>query len=196
MGGSDFLTKIFNGWGDSGFDIANAIIHSAKSLPGLYFALEVICGVIGFILVLLGLRLLVSDWTNQRGGLAARVGARIAVGVLLIHLTTVLASMTETIFADAKTLEQPYVGEILAYDNNAVQDATEQARLMVEAILAWIRFMGWVGLAYGVSRLVALADGRNDVSTGAAVTQIIGGVLAANIGRVIDTFANTFGWLT
>ena len=64
---------------------------------------------------------------------------------------------------------------------------------MIAAIVAFVAIIGWVSFIRGLFILRGVSEGSGQASMMAAVTHIIGGAIAVNLGGFIMAVQNTLG---
>lgn len=138
-------------------------------LPEFYRLFNVICWIIGAVLVYVAL---MQAYTVSNGRTQQGVGAPITtflVAIAILFLPSTWHALSETFFAG-----QNY--SLLAYapprDNKSV----------AELILRVVEFIGAIGVLKGLLTAKAVGDGNSkEGGVGRAITYMVGGVLALNI---------------
>jgi hypothetical protein len=71
--------------------------------------------------------------------------------------------------------------------------ASEHVHAVISAIIAFSIILGWISLARGLFIVRGVAEGNSQASMMAGITHLIGGVLAINLGSVINAVQETLG---
>jgi hypothetical protein len=158
----------------------------------MHYVMYGFCYLAGIILVFIGIsRLLKSEQDGARGPLGFGTIMTFMVGGALLSVDRLVGSSLQSFFNSATSTSYG----VLKY--TAGMGATElaHAHAVIAAIVAFVAIIGWVSFIRGLFILRGVSEGNSQASMMAAVTHILGGALAINLGGVIMAVQNTLGIL-
>lgn len=190
--------------GDDGVDLAASNFNGAAEGTGLdamvvnliadvFIPLQWMFGsfgyIAGIILVMVGIsRLLKSEQDGPRGPAGIGTIMTFAAAGLLFSINSLIMYFTESMF---------FTGEIMANGvleyQDGLGDAVPRIHAVISAIIAFSMIIGWISMIRGIFILRGVSEGNSQASVMAAVTHLIGGALAINLGGVIDAVQYTLG---
>lgn len=200
---ADVLRNMIEGEGDQ-VDYANSGWNGESSGLGLdamivalmqdvFIPLQYVFGVFGYlaglVLVIIGIsRLLKTEQQGAQGPTGIGTVMTFVVAGCLFSINSIIGYFTSTMF-----------GDDLINTNGALQytqglgEAANHVHAVISAIIAFSIVVGWVSLIRGFFILRGVSEGSQQASMMAAITHLIGGVLAINLGSVIMAVQNTLG---
>lgn len=156
----------------------------------MHYLLIGFCYLAGIIFIIMGIsRLLKSEQDGPRGPTGIGTIMTFLVGGALLSVDQMLGATLGSLFGNNSTTS---FGE-LAY--KAGMDATAQghAHAVIAAIIAFVAIIGWVSFIRGLFILRGVSEGSSQASMMAAITHILGGALAVNLGGFITAIQSTLG---
>ncbi|PZQ49140.1 MAG: hypothetical protein DI551_00370 [Micavibrio aeruginosavorus] len=200
---ADVLRQTIEG-GDRGADYTNSDFNGASSGVGLdamivalmenvFVPLQWAFGAFGYIaglmLVMIGIsRLLKSEQDGPRGPATIGTLMTFIVAGCLFSINSIIAYFTTTMFDDASI----DTNGVLQY-TAGLGGAADHVHAVISAIIAFALIVGWVSLIRGIFLLRGVSEGSQQASMMAAITHLIGGALAINLGSVIMAVQETLG---
>lgn len=143
----------------------------------------------GIVLVLVGIsRLLKSEQDGPRGPTGIGTIMTFIVAGCLFSLNAMIAFFSETLFGTATMANNG----VLKYASGLGGSAAH-AHAVISAIVAFSIVIGWISLIRGFFILRGVSEGNSQASMMAAITHLIGGVLAINLGAIINAVQKTLG---
>ncbi|MEM6811376.1 MAG: hypothetical protein AAF549_02805 [Pseudomonadota bacterium] len=143
----------------------------------------------GIVLVMIGIsRLLKSEQEGPRGPLGFGTIMTFLVAGVLLSINNILGA---SVFSMFNTGTLAYAE--LTYTDGMDGDAVGHANAVIGAIMAFVAIVGFVSFVRGFFILRGVSEGNSQASMMAAVTHILGGALAVNLGGVIQAVQNTLG---
>ncbi len=82
---------------------------------------------------------------------------------------------------------------ILQYTAGMSSAAVDHSHAVISAIIGFAVILGWISVARGLFIVRDVSEGQSKASMMAAISHLIGGVLAINLGGVISAFQATVG---
>ncbi len=148
--------------------------------------------VAGLIFVCIGIsRLLKSEQDGPRGPTGIGTITTFLIAGALMSLNAIVAFINNTVFG-ASSIQTKGV---LAYASS-MGDAAGHAHAVISAIIGFSILLGWISIARGLFIVRGVSEGNSQASMMAAVTHLIGGGLAVNLGAVINAVQKTLGITT
>ncbi|HRQ60531.1 MAG TPA: hypothetical protein PLO23_03305 [Alphaproteobacteria bacterium] len=143
---------------------------------------------IGFIMIGIG-RLMknAQDGAKGPGGIGTLM--TFLTGGILISFNTVLSAFTESIFGAPTVMTFAE----LRYTNGLSTDEVKHAHTVISAIVKFMIVVGLISFVRGWFILRDVAEGNGQASKMAAITHIIGGALAVNLGPLLNAVQETLG---
>ena len=187
-----------SGYGDTGM---NGDVGDGLGLDGMLIAmmqdifapLQLIFASFGYVagimLMLIGIsRLLKSEQEGPRGPAGIGTIMTFLMAACLFSLNTLSSHLTETMFLDGtfKT------NGTLQYADG-LGDTVGHVHAVISSIIAFGIIIGWVSIIRGIFIIRGVSEGSGNASMMAAITHLIGGVLALNLGSVVMAVQNTLG---
>jgi hypothetical protein len=143
----------------------------------------------GFMLVIVGIsRLLKSEQDGPRGPTGIGTIMTFVVAGCLFSMNAMISYFSETLFGTATIKTEG----TLAYAAG-LGGAAPHAHAVISAIVAFSILLGWVSLLRGFFILRGVSEGNSQASMMAALTHLIGGALAINLGPIINAVQKTLG---
>jgi hypothetical protein len=125
----------------------------------------------------------ISNGDAQAGGGWSGVIISLAIGSLLIGIPEMMKIFQESIFGE----RADYVNQLTAYVNKVDDGFDEAYRKAMIGAFAAIQLIGWLAFIKGWIMIKTIGDGRGgNASFSHAVVFIASGILAVNIGVVLD----------
>lgn len=150
-----------------------------------YFSL-----IAGLIFIMIGVsRLIKSAQEGPRGPGGRGTIATFVIGGILISGTKILYALTGSMFGNSTTL----VTANLAYTTGMTVLETNAAYNVISGILQFMIIVGLISFIRGLFIVREVAEGSQQASLMAAMTHIIGGALAVNIGPLMNAIQETLG---
>lgn len=143
----------------------------------------------GLIFVFIGIsRLMKTEEQGPRGPTGIGTIMTFLVAGALFSLSSILTFLNETIFG----VDNISTNGTLAY-TTGLGDASNHVHAVISAIIAFSIMIGWISLVRGLFIVRGVSEGNSQASMMAAITHLIGGVLAINLGAVINAVQATLG---
>ncbi len=143
----------------------------------------------GIMLVLIGIsRLLKSEQDGPRGPTGIGTIMTFLVAGCLFSLNAMISYLSETLFGDASIATS---GQLRYTDG--LGESAAHAHAVISAIVAFSIVLGWVSIIRGFFILRGVSEGNSQASMMAAITHLIGGALAINLGPIINAVQDTLG---
>lgn len=146
----------------------------------------------GFLLVFIGItRLLKSSQEGVKGPTGIGTIMTFVTAGALLSFSPMIGALTSSVFGDpvSNTMAE------LSYQGGGL-DAQEKARILsvIGAVVKFVLVLGLISVMRGIFMLRSLAEGGGQqVSMMAAVTHIVGGAIAVNLGPLINAVQSTLG---
>ncbi len=158
-----------------------------------HVALNFFCFVAGTIFIMIGIsRLTKSAQEGPKGPGGLGTVTTFAIGGLLISATTILRAASSTLFGS--TITTTFAN--LSYTGAMSAAETDAAYNIISAILKFMIIIGMISFVRGLFIIRDVAEGNQQASTMAAVTHIVGGALAVNLGPLLNAVQATLGITT
>lgn len=147
--------------------------------------------VAGTIFIMIGIsRLMKSAQEGARGPGGIGTFMTFVAGGALISFNDLVKTFTFTLFGDVKTKTYAEI----TYNKIGLQaEELTHAHTVISAILKFMILIGLVSFVRGIFIMRGVAEGNNQSSMMAAVTHIIGGAIAINLGAFINIVQATLG---
>lgn len=192
--GNGVLTPFeYTGWsgstaGGNGLDeMLVALIRDIwRPMHGL---ITVFAYLAGLILVIIGIsRMLKSEQDGARGPGGFGTIMTFLVAGCLFSIDALMGAFSDSIFGEY---------QIVTFANLQIGsgDTTVDNHLLavISGALGFMVLVGWVSFLRGFFILRDVAEGNGQASLMAAITHMIGGVLAVNLGPLLNAVQSTFG---
>lgn len=143
----------------------------------------------GLVFVFIGIsRLIKTEQEGPRGPTGIGTITTFLIAGALFSLNSIVRYINTSIF-----------GTNVIATNGALQytdglgDASPHIHAVISAIIGFSIVLGWVSLARGLFIVRGVSEGNSQASMMAAITHLIGGVLAINLGSVIMAVQDSLG---
>ena len=144
----------------------------------------------GTVLIMIGIsRLMKSAQEGARapGGIGTIM--TFLTGGILISYNEILGAFTTSLFNTSTSRAYP----VLAYDDGLSQDEVAHVRTVIVAVLQFMTIIGLISFVRGIFLVRGVAEGNSQASLMAAVTHLVGGALAVNLGPLMNAVQATLG---
>lgn len=146
----------------------------------------------GLIFVFIGIsRLMKSEQDGPRGPTSIGTVMTFVTAGFLFSLNSMISFASNSIFGT----DALKTNGVLKY-TDGLGDSAQHVHAVISAIIAFAIVIGWISLVRGFFILRGVSEGSSQASMMAAITHIIGGVLAINLGSVINAVQATLGITT
>lgn len=143
----------------------------------------------GIILVLVGIsRLLKTEQQGPQGPTGIGTIMTFLVAGCLFSMNAMIGYFSETMFGTSRLSSSG----LLNYQEGLGGSAAH-AHAVISAIIAFSIILGWISMLRGFFILRGVSEGNSQASMMAAITHLIGGVFAINLGAVINAVQATLG---
>lgn len=145
----------------------------------------------GIILIMIGIsRLLKTAQDGPRGpGGMGTIMTFVTAGCLFA-LDSLMGAFQGSIFQSNKVANFAILGTTSGSSN-----VDSHTLAVISAILGFMIIVGWISFIRGLFIFRDVAEGNNQASLMAAVTHLIGGAMAVNLGALLNAVQSTFGLL-
>lgn len=187
-----------NGWAvDS--TVANAggldgmfVALAKNTVNPLLFAIDVFCYIAGILIIVFGLqRFVKTAQEGARGPLGYGTLSMFVVAAALLAFPHMVGMLGNTIFGTTASLTK------ITFMSNigGVLDANleKQALNVLSACVAFIGVIGYLSVVRGLFIFKAHADGNGQATLFSAVTHLVAGIIAVNLGQFVNYMQNTLG---
>lgn len=162
-------------------------------MQNIFIPLQWAFGAFGYIaglaLVIIGIsRLLKTEQQGPQGPTGIGTVMTFIVAGCLFSINSIIGYFTVTMFGD-DTIDTNGVLQYTA----GLGGAANHVHAVISGIIAFSIVIGWVSLIRGFFILRGVSEGNSQASMMAAITHLIGGVLAINLGSVIMAVQDTLG---
>lgn len=159
----------------------------------VFFPLQWAFGAFGYIaglaLVIIGIsRLLKTEQQGPQGPTGIGTVMTFVVAGCLFSINSIIGYFSTTMFND----DVLSTHGVLQY-TSGLGGAASHVHAVISSIVAFSIVIGWVSLIRGFFILRGVSEGNSQASMMAAITHLIGGVLAINLGSVIMAVQDTLG---
>lgn len=143
----------------------------------------------GLVFVFIGIsRLMQTEQQGPRGPTGIGTVTTFLIAGTLFSLNSIVTYINGSIFGT----------NVIATDGalqytEGLAGAAPHIHAVISAIVAFSIVLGWISLARGLFIVRGVSEGNSQASMMAAITHLIGGVLAINLGSVIMAVQNTLG---
>lgn len=189
-GGADDLSGgTFNG-SPSGAGLDSMIVNLIGNIfePSLW-AIGWVSWIAGLLLLFVGIsRILKSEQQGPAGPTGIGTFTTFITAGVLLSMNAIVSMMNSTVFGGTDILSNG----VLQY-TDGLGDSVDHVHAVISGIIAFAMILGWISVLRGVFMVRAIAEGNNQASMMAAVTHLVGGALASNLGAVINATQSTLG---
>ena len=146
--------------------------------------------VVGTIFIIIGImRLLKSSQEGPRGPGGIGTMATFIVGGALIAFSPMIGSLSTSLFGTPTT----FTFADLAFTTGMDPAEVDHVNAVITAVVKFMLVLGMVSIMRGFFIVRDVAEGNQQASMMAAVTHLIGGALAVNIGPLVNAAQTTLG---
>lgn len=160
---------------------------AAAMMPVVFSGAAVLAGLIIIASGILKMARLGDDQRSNSGGEASwgSVGFNLLVGALLLQFSSTMNDVSDLLFG---TPIQDVRG-VLAYVDST-GGRIGPWRTVLEAVLMWVVFLGWISAFRGFLKWNQAANGQSQGGDPfwQGLWHIIGGAAAINLGGIVNTF--------
>ncbi len=175
-----------DGAGDAGLDAMIIALMANVFLP-LQWIFQGFGYLAGTALVLVGIsRLLKTEQDGPRGPAGIGTITTFLMAGALFSLNSVIMYLTGSVFGN----DSIQTNAVLEY-TDGLGDAAGHVHAVISSIIAFSMIIGWISLIRGIFIMRGVSEGNSQASMMAALTHVIGGVLAINLGPVINAVQAT-----
>ena len=188
--GNEDLEITHGGWNGTatgaGLD-AMIVKLMENTMHPIIWAVSWIGWLAGLIFVFIGIsRLLKSEQEGPRGPTGIGTITTFLIAGALFSLNSIVVFFNTTIFGD----ESIQTNATLQY-TQGLGDSAAHVHAVISAIIAFSVVIGWISLVRGLFIVRSVSEGHSQASMMAALTHLIGGTLAINLGAVVMAVQET-----
>lgn len=144
----------------------------------------------GLIFIMIGIsRVIKSAQDGPKGPGGRGTIATFVTGGILISANAILRAVSASLFNNQVT--STYAS--LTYTGTMSAAETQATYNLISAVLKFMIIIGIISFVRGIFIIRDVAEGNQQASTMAALTHIIGGALAVNLGPLLNAVQNTLG---
>jgi hypothetical protein len=129
-----------------------------------------------------------TEREGPRGPTGIGTIATFVTAGMLFSLNSMIAYLNNSVFATSKLSTKG----VLQY-TQGLGGASEHVHALISAIIAFSVILGWISIVRGIFIVRGVGEGNSQASMMAAITHLIGGILAVNLGSVIMAVQKTLG---
>ncbi|MFA5593049.1 MAG: hypothetical protein WC989_07030 [Micavibrio sp.] len=145
--------------------------------------------IVGLIFVFIGIsRLMQTEQQGPRGPTGIGTITTFLIAGALFSLNSIISYLNTSIFGNSVIKTKG----VLAY-TDGLGGAEAHVHAVISAIIAFSFVLGWISVVRGLFIIRGVSEGNSQASMMAAVTHLVGGALAINLGGVIMAVQNTLG---
>lgn len=181
----------FNNDGASALGLDGMLVKFIADIWGPMHTVVIgFCYLAGIFLIMLGIsRLLKSEQDGPRGPASLGTIMTFLVGGALLSVDKMLGASLSSLF-DTTTSSS---NGVLVYQEGIGEAELGHAHAVIAAIISFVAILGIISFVRGLFILRGVSEGNSQASMMAAVTHIIGGAIAVNLGGFIMAVQNTLG---
>ncbi len=155
-----------------------------------HVVLNFFCFVAGMIFIMIGIsRLIKSSQEGARGPGGMGTFGTFIVGGMLLSATTILRAFSSSLFTSPVT----FTFASMQYTTGMSVAETQAAYNVISAVLQFMIIIGMLSFVRGMFILRDVAEGKQQASTMAGITHLLGGALAVNLGPMLNAVQQTLG---
>lgn len=174
--------------GGAGLD-AMIVSLVANIMSPTVWATGWIAWIAGLVFVFIGIsRLLQTEQQGPKGPTGIGTLTTFLIAGALFSLNSIVAFFNSTLFGNTTITPQG----VLQY-TDGLGDAQNHVHAVISAIIGFAFVLGWISIVRGLFIVRGVSEGNGQASMMAALTHLIGGALAINLGGVIMLVQNTLG---
>lgn len=146
----------------------------------------------GLAMILVGIsRLIKTAQEGPRGPAGMGTFFTFACGMALMAIGQSMGTFNVSLFGDGAMKNYAVFS---ATAKAALGKSEQQMRNVIGSVLIFVSLVGFIAFMRGLFILKLVADGNQNHSITQALTFLIGGALAVNLGAVINAFQSTIGY--
>lgn len=158
---------------------------AAAMMPVIFSGASVFAGLL---IIAMSIKKMVVIGDHRHGGQEATwggVGFGLLIGALLLQFSSTMNDVSGLLFGS----QIQDVRGVLAYVDSKGTSISAY-RTVLEAVLVWIVFLGWISAFRGFLKWNQAANGQSQGSDPfwAGLWHIIGGAAAINLGGIVNSF--------
>lgn len=174
--------------GGSGLD-AMIVKLVGNLMSPTVFAASWIAWLGGFVFVFIGIsRLLKSEQEGPRGPTGIGTFTTFMIAGALFSINSIVTFLNGTLFQSSA-----YTAQGTLQYTAGLGTSANHVHAVISAIVGFAFIVGWISVVRGLFIVRGVAEGTSQASMMAAITHLIGGALAINLGAVIMAVQNTLG---
>ena len=187
--GAETTNSGFNG-SPSGAGLDAMIVRlMADVMTPTLWAVGWIGWIAGLIFVFIGIsRLMKTEQEGPRGPTGIGTIATFLTAGALFSLNSIIAYLNNSVFGNDRLL----TNGVLQY-TQGLGGSASHVHAVISAIIAFSVVLGWISIVRGIFIVRGVGEGNSQASMMAAITHLIGGILAVNLGGVIMAVQKTLG---
>lgn len=156
----------------------------------MHVLLNYFCYVAGLIFIMIGVsRLVRSSQEGAKGPGGLGTVSTFVIGGLLCSSTVILRTLSSSFFGDMQTSTSASIA-FSASMSTAELQATYN---IINAVLRFMLIIGMISFVRGLFIIRDVAEGSQQASVMAAMTHIVGGALAVNLGPLLNAVQDSLG---
>ncbi len=185
------LGGLFGGGGGDPTGLDGILICMMNDLLGpLHAVVNLFAYAAGFVFIMIGAsRLVKSSQDGPRGPGGIGTVMTFVTGGALISANEMMRGLTGTFFGNPLTLTYAE----LQYTTGMDPQELAHAHSVISAILQFMIMIGLISFVRGIFIMRGVAEGDNSASLMAAITHMVGGALAVNLGPLMNAVQSTLG---
>lgn len=194
--GNSLTGTDFNTGGVSGTGLDAMLVNLMQDIwDPMQLLLLGFCYLAGIILVMMGIsRLLKSEQDGPRGPMGFGTIMTFLIAGALLSIDKLLAVVNNSIFtASGGGSSSAMNFATLQYTGGMTTAEIGHAHAVIGAILAFVSIIGFISFIRGFFMIRQVSEGNSQASMMAAMTHIIGGSIAVNLGGFIHAVQTTLG---
>lgn len=191
LGIGSFDGSNFNGEGATGAGLDAMLVALMTDIwTPMNMAFSAFAYIAGIILVMIGIsRLLKSEQDGPKGPTGIGTFMTFIVAGALLSYDKMLGATAFSLFNGA---EGQNAGA-LVFTAGMTGNEIEHVNAVINAVTAFVAIIGWISFLRGLFLLRGVAEGNQQATTMAAITHIIGGAIAVNLGPMLEAVQATLG---
>lgn len=196
LGGAPDLNISAGNSGDFDFSVGEGDPNGVDTLflrlvgdlyPSLMNMIEIFAILAGITLIMVGIHNLTKSGQQGPGALSMGTAFTFIAGAALIATPEMMSIFTNTLFGTTDVK----VNAALSFLDGGGEALVDRSEQVLEGVLAFMVIIGFISFIRGWFILKAFAEGNQQATFLAASSHIIAGVLAVNLGGLINIVQNT-----
>lgn len=181
----------YNTTGVSGTGLDAMLVNLMRDIWGnTHLLLLGFCYIAGIVLLLIGIsRMIKSEQDGARGPTGLGTMMTFLVAGVLLSIDGIMTAANNTLFGGGGVLSFG----TLTYTGGMSGAEIGHAESVIGAIIAFVAILGVISFIRGFFIMRGVSEGNSQASMMAAVTHILGGALAINMGAIITATQNSLG---